>query len=69
MRFQLCGTIESARSEFDAQSWLPRADGWDGVLKPVVARYHGKLSQSFRGFHADADSAWNELGEAFSARR
>jgi hypothetical protein len=36
---------------------------------PFELMQDGKLSQSFRGFHADADSAWNELGEAFSARR
>jgi hypothetical protein len=28
------------------------ADGWDGVLKPVVARYQGKLSRIY--FRADA---------------
>jgi hypothetical protein len=28
------------------------ADGWDGVLKPVVTRYQGKVSRIF--FRADA---------------
>jgi hypothetical protein len=29
------------------------ADGWDGVLKPVVARYQGKVSRIY--FRADAE--------------
>ena len=31
------------------------ADGWDGVLKPVVARYRGKVSRIY--FRADAGFA------------
>ena len=37
------------------------ADGWDGVLKPVVARYRGKLSRIY--FRADAGFANPEVYE------
>ena len=35
------------------------ADGWDGVLKPVVARYRGKVSRIY--FRADATSLKEKL--------
>src|SRR5262249_60934811 len=35
------------------------ADGWDAVLKPVVARYQGKVSRIY--FRADAAFAMPEL--------
>src|SRR5262249_13738402 len=37
------------------------ADGWGGVLKPVVARYQGKLSRIY--FRADAALAMPEVYE------
>jgi hypothetical protein len=37
------------------------ADGWDAVLKPVVARYRGKLSRIY--FRADAGFANSEVYE------
>jgi hypothetical protein len=37
------------------------ADGWEGVLKPVVARYRGKLSRIY--FRADAGFANPEVYE------
>ena len=43
------------------------ADGWDGVLKPVVTRYQGKVSRIY--FRADAafampgvESSWRRSG-------
>ena len=41
-----------------------RADGWDGVLKPVVARYQGKVSH-----RADAAFAMPEVYEFLEAER
>jgi hypothetical protein len=41
------------------------ADAWDGVLKPVVARYHGKVSRIF--FRADAGFANPEVYEYLEA--
>ena len=41
------------------------ADGWDGVLKPVVARYQGKLSR----IRADAAFAMPEVYEFLEAER
>ncbi len=43
------------------------ADGWDGVLKPVVARYEGKLSRIY--FRADAAFAMPEVYEFLEAKR
>src|SRR5262245_64307136 len=43
------------------------ADGWDGVLKPVVARYQGKLSRIY--FRADAAFAMPEVYEFLDAER
>jgi len=43
------------------------ADGWDGVLKPVVARYQGKLSRIY--FRADAAFAMPEVYEFLEANR
>src|SRR5262245_35387980 len=43
------------------------ADGWDGVLKPVVARYQGKLSRIY--FRGDADFAMPEVYEFLDAER
>ncbi len=37
------------------------ADGWDGVLKPVIARYQGKISRIY--FRADAAFAMPEVYE------
>ena len=37
------------------------ADGWDDVLKPVVARYQGKVSRIY--FRADAAFAMPEVYE------
>jgi hypothetical protein len=39
------------------------ADGWDGVLKPVVARYQGKVSRIY--FRADAAFAIPEVYESW----
>jgi hypothetical protein len=41
------------------------ADGWDGVLKPVVARYRGKVSRIY--FRADAGFADPEVYEYLEA--
>jgi Transposase DDE domain group 1 len=41
------------------------ADGWDGVLKPVVARYRGKVSRLY--FRADAGFANPEVYEFLEA--
>src|SRR5262249_40458918 len=43
------------------------ADGWDGVLKPVVARYQGKVSRIY--FRADAAFAMPEVYEFQEAER
>ena len=41
------------------------ADGWDGVLKPVVARYRGKVSRIY--FRADAGFANPDVSELLEA--
>jgi hypothetical protein len=41
------------------------ADGWEGVLKPVVARYRGKVSRIY--FRADAGFANPEVYEYLEA--
>ena len=41
------------------------ADGWDAVLKPIVARYHGKVSRIY--FRADAGFANPEVYEFLEA--
>jgi Transposase DDE domain group 1 len=41
------------------------ADGWDGVLKPVVARYKKKVSRIY--FHADAGFANPDVYEFLEA--
>ena len=41
------------------------ADGWEGVLKPVVARYRGKVSRIY--FRADAAFAMPGLHEYLEA--
>src|SRR5262249_54563038 len=43
------------------------ADGWDGVLKPVLARYEGKLSRIY--FRADAAFAMPGVYEYLEAER
>src|SRR6516165_10519133 len=43
------------------------ADGWDAVLKPVVARYQGKVSRIY--FRADAAFAMPEVYEFLEAER
>ena len=43
------------------------ADGWDGVLKPVVERYQGKVSRIY--FRADAGFANPEVYECLEAER
>jgi len=43
------------------------ADGWEGVLKPVVARYRGKVSRIY--FRADAAFAMPEVYEFLEAER
>src|SRR5262245_52548704 len=43
------------------------ADGWDDVLKPVVARYQGKVSRIY--FRADAAFAMPEVYELLEAER
>src|SRR5690349_8391913 len=43
------------------------ADGWNGVLKPVVARYQGKLSRIY--FRTDAAFAMPEVYEFLEAER
>src|SRR5258708_40060781 len=43
------------------------ADGWDGLLKPVVATYQGKLSRIY--FRADAAFAMPEVYEFLEAKR
>src|SRR5262249_60855411 len=43
------------------------ADGWDDVLKPVVARYQGKGSRI--DFRADRDFAMPEVYEDLEAGR
>ena len=42
------------------------ADGWNGVLKPVVARYQGKVSRIY--FRADAAFAMPEVYEFLETR-
>jgi hypothetical protein len=42
-------------------------DGWDDVLKPVVARYRGKVSHIY--FRADAAFAMPEVYEFLEAER
>jgi hypothetical protein len=43
------------------------ADGWDGVLKPVIARYQGKVSRIY--FRADAGFANPEVYEFLEAEQ
>jgi Transposase DDE domain group 1 len=43
------------------------ADGWDDVLKPVVARYQGKVSRIY--FRADAAFAMPEVYEFLEGER
>jgi Transposase DDE domain group 1 len=43
------------------------ADGWDDVLKPVVARYPGKVSRIY--FRADAAFAMPEVSEFLETER
>src|SRR6266699_3193862 len=43
------------------------ADDWDGLLKPVVARYQGKVSRIY--FRADAAFAMPEVYEFLEAER
>src|SRR5262249_51796744 len=43
------------------------AEGWDDVLKPVVARYQGKVSRIY--FRADAAFAMPEVYEFLEAER
>src|SRR5262249_33662969 len=43
------------------------ADGWDDVLKPVVARYQGKVARIY--FRADAAFAMPEVYEFLEAER
>src|SRR5256886_5796746 len=43
------------------------ADGWEAVLKPVVARYQGKVSRIY--FRADAGFANPEVYEYLEAER
>src|SRR5215475_642338 len=43
------------------------ADGWDAVLKPVVARYQGKVSRTY--FRADAAFAMPGVYEFLEAER
>jgi hypothetical protein len=43
------------------------ADGWEGVLKPVVERYQGKVSRIY--FRADAAFAMPEVYEYLEAER
>jgi hypothetical protein len=43
------------------------ADGWDGVLKPVVAPYQGKVSRIY--FRADAAFAMPEVYEFLEAEQ
>jgi Transposase DDE domain group 1 len=43
------------------------ADGWDNVLKPVVARYQGKVSRIY--FRADAAFAMPGVYEFLEAKR
>jgi len=43
------------------------ADGWEGVLKPVVARYRGKVSRIY--FRADAGFANPEVYEYLEGQR
>ena len=43
------------------------ADGWEDVLKPVVARYQGKVSRIY--FRADAGFANPEVYEFLEAER
>src|SRR5260370_30251428 len=42
-----------------------RGDGWEGVLKPVVARYRGKVSRIY--FRADAGFANPDVYEFLEA--
>src|SRR5262249_28015306 len=42
-------------------------DGWDDVLKPVVARYQGKVSRIY--FRADAAFAMPEVYQFLAAER
>jgi hypothetical protein len=42
-------------------------EGWDGVLKPVVARYQGKVSRIY--FRADAGFASPEVYEFLEAEQ
>ena len=43
------------------------ADGWEGVLKPVVARYRGKVSRLY--FRADAGFANPDVYEYLESER
>src|SRR5262245_54185678 len=52
---------------FVSTSNVHSADGWDDVLKPVMARYQGKVSRIY--FRADAAFAMPEVYEFLEAER
>jgi len=70
-------TISAAGSSRSWIAWATRRGGecvrlcvqrsWDGVLKPVVARYQGKVSRIY--FRADAAFAMPEVYEFLEAER
>ena len=63
MRVHILSGFENYRRPGNAHS----ADGWDGVLKPVVARYQGKVSRIY--FRADAAFAMPEVYEFLEAEQ
>jgi hypothetical protein len=52
---------------FASSRQRPQADGWGGVLKPVVERYQGKVSRIY--FRADAGFANPDVYEFLEAER
>jgi hypothetical protein len=65
----------AVRVSISSVIWNPRsaprnvhkADGWDGVLKPVVTRYQGKVSRIY--FRADAGFANPDVYEFLEAEQ
>src|SRR6266446_8583461 len=62
----LSATLDVERCALRADN-VHSADGWDDVLRPVVARYQGKVSRIY--FRADAAFAMPEVYEFLEAER
>jgi hypothetical protein len=60
-------TVEIGLDRSMSADWALIPDGWEGVLKPVLARYRGKVSRIY--FRADAGFANPEVYEYLETER